>query len=163
MSRAVVAPPRLSLLADTATELMSPNPVSIRRDATVPEAVALLTDHNFSAAPVIDEAGRPVGVISKSDILVHNREYAAHLGPVDSHDFNSPTARREGFQVELTDPTTVEEIMTPGVFAVRADATAAEVVREMVTLHVHRIFVTDETGTLVGVISTLDVLKRLKG
>jgi CBS domain-containing protein len=66
--------PRLILCAETAADLMVPNPVSIRAGATVKEAAAFLTDKGFSAAPVIDEAGRPVGVLSQSDIVVHDRE-----------------------------------------------------------------------------------------
>jgi len=70
---------RLTLEADTAGDLMSPNPVSLRKDASVHEAIALLTDRNFDAAPVIDEMGRPVGVVTVTDILVHDREYARYL------------------------------------------------------------------------------------
>ena len=55
---------RLTLEADTAEDLMSANPISLRRDASVQEAIALLIDRNFDAAPVIDENGRPIGVVS---------------------------------------------------------------------------------------------------
>src|SRR5206468_12659328 len=75
------AGPQLCLYGETAADLMVPNPVSLREDATVHEAVALLTDKGFSGAPVIDEAGRPVGVVSRSDILVHDRETAHYLRP----------------------------------------------------------------------------------
>ena len=61
---------------------MRPNPVSIRADASVGEAVALLSDKGFSAAPVIDEGGRPVGVVSRSDILVHDRERTDYVPAV---------------------------------------------------------------------------------
>jgi CBS domain-containing protein len=64
-------------------ELMSPNPVSIRRDASIREALELLTDYGFGAAPVIDEAGRPVGVVSRTDVLIHEREYVHHASVPD--------------------------------------------------------------------------------
>jgi CBS domain-containing protein len=51
--------------------------------------------------------------------------------------------------------------MTPVVFSVAPDAAAAKVVQEMVALKVHRLFVVENTGVLVGVISALDVLRRL--
>ena len=73
MSVLMESPP-MRLRATTAADLMMPNPVSIRDNALVREAVVLLTTKAFSAAPVIDAAGRPVGVISRSDILVHDRE-----------------------------------------------------------------------------------------
>jgi CBS domain-containing protein len=55
---------------------MTPNPVSVEEKALVSEAVVLLTERGFSAAPVIDEAGRPIGVVSRINLLIHEREQA---------------------------------------------------------------------------------------
>jgi CBS-domain-containing membrane protein len=52
--------------------------------------------------------------------------------------------------------------MTPAVFGVSPDTPAHRVVSEMVGLKVHRLFVVDAAGALVGVISAMDVLKHLK-
>src|SRR5207237_5413029 len=78
----------LTLKARTAADLMTEHVISIPEFAPLHEAIAVLTDRGFSGAPVINEAGRPVGVISRSDILVHDRndpvyakrkpEYHAH-------------------------------------------------------------------------------------
>jgi len=147
-----------------AKDLMSPNPVSIRRDATVREAVELLTDRGFGATPVIDEAGRPVGVASRTDVLIHEREYVHHAYRADHADwdvFPGPTWP-EGFSVEVTDPTTVAEIMTPAIFTVPLEAPAREVVKRMLELKVHHLFVVDPDLALVGVISPLDVLRHLQ-
>ena len=71
--------PRLALQADTAADLMTANPVSVSQNASLREALALLIDKGYSAAPVIDKAGRPVGVLSRSDLLVHEpREHHGH-------------------------------------------------------------------------------------
>jgi predicted transcriptional regulator len=51
--------------------------------------------------------------------------------------------------------------MTPIVFTVRDNDLARKVIEQMVSLHVHRIFVVDDADVVVGVISALDVLKRL--
>ena len=131
--------PHLVLEEQTAGELMTPNPVSVRECATVREAVDLLTRRGISGAPVIDHAGRPVGVVSRADILVHDREA---VDPV-------------------ADAERVRDIMTPAVFCVAPGAPASRVVREMAELKVHRLFVVDDRGTLVGVISALDVLRNL--
>lgn len=156
---------RLTLRAETARDLMTENPISLRHDAAVREAVALMTDRGITAAPVIDDNGRPIGVLSITDILVHDRESAWHLKTDD------PTAmgdlRRHGhslpadFGIEVVDPATVEDLMTPAVFCVPLDATAAEVVNLMVKHQVHHTFVADREGTLVGVISTGDILRHL--
>jgi len=57
--------------------------------------------------------------------------------------------------------TRVRDIMTPAVFCVSPEASASRVVRELVDLKVHRLFVVDDLGTLVGVISVLDVLRQM--
>src|SRR5262245_2830490 len=166
MSPAVLGS-RLFLDAETAAGLMRPNPVSVAADATVQEALAVLTDKGFSGAPVIDAAGRPVGVLSRTDLLVHDREkvdYAGVPGEDTVADPYPPSAwaRRPGFQEVRVDRTRVSEVMTPVVFSVKPEAPAAEVVRQMLELKVHRLFVADEGGVLVGVISAFDILQHLR-
>ena len=157
----------LKLHAATAGDLMGANPISLRADAHVHEALALLTDKGFSAAPVIDDAGRPIGVLSRSDLLVHDREKGDYLSPSPAYFYEQELHTRAGkpkpgFQVENVDTTTVRDLMTPAVFAVTPTTPAAKVVNDMIGLHVHRLFVVDEDGALIGVISTTDVLKRLR-
>src|SRR5438876_12353514 len=72
-----VVVPTLGLTAETAAELMTSNPVSLRDTATLAEAIALLTDKGLSAAPVIDAAGHPIGVLSRRDTLAPDRETGA--------------------------------------------------------------------------------------
>jgi CBS-domain-containing membrane protein len=146
--RAAVGP-RLYLEELSAADLMTANPVSVGQGATVADAVELLTRRGISAAPVIDEAGRPVGVISRADVLVHDREAIVH-----AHDPGEPLSR--------DDVTYVRDIMTPIVFCVAPDTPASRVVRELLDLKVHRMFVVDDDGVLVGVVSVLDVLRHLK-
>jgi CBS domain-containing protein len=122
------------------------------------EAIALLSDKGFSAAPVIDEAGHPVGVVSHSDILVHQRERIKQL-TADAH--RAYAAGVAGPAPE-TDRARVRDIMTPAVFAVTPSTPAAQVVSQLLTLNVHRLFVVDRTGVLIGVVTTLDVLRNLR-
>jgi CBS domain-containing protein len=146
---------------------MSANPVSIRDDATVREAVDLLTERGYGAAPVIDAAGRPVGVLSQSDLLIHDRERVDHVPTMAEYYQHADLTMRhgaayeDGFQVENVDPTLVSEVMTPLVFSVTPETPAAQVIAEMLALKVHRLFVVDHGGVLAGVITATDVLRRL--
>lgn len=45
------------------------NVVTIRPDQSVREAVAVLTQHNIGALVVVDEAGKPIGILSERDIV----------------------------------------------------------------------------------------------
>jgi CBS domain-containing protein len=147
----------LMLHADRAADLMVPNPVSLRADANIREALVLFTDRGISAAPVIDDGGRPIGVLSRSDLLIHDREAGVRAFGDEEEDRPMP----DGFHVENVDRTLVADLMTPAVFKVHADDPPERVIREMVSLRVHRLFVVDEVGTLIGVISTMDLLRRL--
>lgn len=157
----------LTLSAATAADLMTPNPVSISQNATVKEAAAFLANRGFSAAPVIDEAGRPVGVVSRTDVALHHRKELERLPTVPEYYEKPDLATRSGeplpagLQVESAVQTQVRDIMTPVVYSISSEAPARRVVGDMLGLKVHRIFVVDSGGVLVGVISALDVLRRL--
>jgi CBS domain-containing protein len=150
---------KLLLAAEFARDLMHANPISLRKTATIKEAAALFADRSISAAPVINEAGRALGVVSLSDLARHEREAAHYAAPMAE---KLSAELREGFQIEQTDATTVEQIMTPIVFSVAPDTPVRQIVKELVTRRVHRLFVLDDTGVLVGVISPFDILQRLQ-
>jgi CBS-domain-containing membrane protein len=155
----------LTLNAGSAADLMTPNPLSIRDEASVGEAVAFLLEKAVSGAPVIDVAGRPVGVVTQTDLLVHEAEKGKYLSPY--HDAIDPGAAaakhlRDRVKSDKIDRTLVRDVMTPIVFSVRQDTSAGKVIEDLLGLKVHRLFVVDETGVLVGVVSALDVLRQLR-
>lgn len=160
--------PALVLCAATAQDLMTANPVSLPANASVREAVACFVDRHFGAAPVIDDAGRPIGVVSQSDIVTHDRENVEFAGArteyYEKEELSSaaPEKLRTGFEVVDVDPTRVRDIMTPVVYAVRPNTPAPKVVSDMLAQNVHRLFVVDDAGILVGVISAVDILKHLR-
>jgi len=153
----------LTLAARTAADLMVPNPISLRAEADVTEAMMLFTEKRVTAAPVIDEAGRPIGVISRSDVMIHQCEHEKYRTGHPEY-FYEPTFGSELPSDEAPTRTValVADLMTPAVFAVSPDTPVQRVVSDMVGLHVHRLFVVDDDGILVGVITTMDVLKALK-
>lgn len=130
----------MTLQAATAADIMTAGPTSLNASATVTEATEFLTARGFGAAVVIDEAGHAIGVVTKTDVLVHARQRQPGLEP---------------------DNTPVTEFMTPAVFSVRPDTAAASVVEQLLVLNVHHLFVADTAGVIVGVISPMDVLRKL--
>lgn len=117
-------------------DLMTPSPVSLRDGITVGEAAVFLWERGIGAAPVANDAGRPVGVLSRSDVLL----------AVNAGIENAP----------------VREMMTHGVITVPPDATALDAVEAMVRQRVRRVFVVDGDGIVVGVVSTTDLFRALK-
>lgn len=131
----------MQLTARTARELMTPDPHSLEETATADQAATFLTHRGFGAAVVIDVAGHPLGVVTKTDLLIHTMERKA---------------------AGMTEPADARDVMTPAVFSVREDTPARSVVEQMLALNVHHLFVVDSAGVVVGVISPMDVLRRLK-
>jgi CBS domain-containing protein len=140
MSASTGNPCELRLAAIKAADLMTPGPLSVRHDAPVSDAVRLMCEHRINAAPVVNDAGAAVGVISMSDVLIHNRQ-CADAGAVP--------------------PVPVGDVMTPAVITVDLDAPAAHVIEKMLGTKVHQLFVADRSGSLAGVITPLDVLRRI--
>jgi CBS domain-containing protein len=145
-----------------ASEIMTPNPRSIRGDASVEEAIAFLVDTGYSAAPVIDEAGRAVGVISRTDVVVYDRARVLLPGSRAFY-FETPEASPATAEERTSSPSVrVADLMNPEVFAVPPEAPLDEVARRLVVLNVHRLFVVDADDALIGVISALDLLACLQ-
>lgn len=139
--------PRMTLKADTAADLMTVDPVSIRHNAKFQEALQFFLDRNIMAAPVIDDSGRPMGVVTVTDLLVHARECGCTDGAM--------------LAKAMMSPETVAELMTPTVFSVAKNTSAAEVVRDMLQTHVRHMFVVDDDQTVIGVISVRDILRHM--
>ncbi|MER6812676.1 CBS domain-containing protein [Spirillospora sp. NPDC000708] len=55
--------------ATTAGEAMSSPPVTTTADAPVAEAARSMCRHGFKRLPVVDADGRPVGIVSRADLL----------------------------------------------------------------------------------------------
>jgi CBS-domain-containing membrane protein len=117
---------------------------------------------------VIDQGGRPIGVLSRTDLLIHDRERGDYVPSAAEYYEEGDLAHRlgntssKGFEIVNVDRSMVRDLMTPVVFSVQVETPASEVVRELLSLKVHRLFVVDRAGALVGVISAMDVLRHLQ-
>lgn len=142
-----------------ASDLMTQPPISLCACATIPEALHLFLERGFHAAPVIDDVGYPIGVVSMADILRHDLDRGAHPSHVD---FTSPDSfLPEGFGVEEVDHARVEDIMTHAVFTISADTRLPSILQQMLELDVHQLYVVDRNDLLVGVVSSKDILTVL--
>jgi CBS domain-containing protein len=121
-------------------ELMQTNLRTISTDATVAEAVDLLTEAQVSALPVVDRYGRAVGILSTREILKAESVCDSSL-----------------MRERLFERTRVLEIMTPWPATIEPDLDVRVAAQEMLYLNVQRLFVEYE-GALVGVVSQTDIV-----
>jgi CBS domain-containing protein len=121
-------------------ELMQSEVQTVPADSLVSDAVVIMADSHISGLPVVDGAGRMVGVISTTDIVTSEEE-----------------AEDRTERETLFDRTMVRDLMTPRPLTIAPDADVREAARQMLYADVHRLFVT-EGERLVGVISTTDIM-----
>jgi CBS domain-containing protein len=73
---------------------MTPDPASLPSDATLGEAVRLMTEKGYRNIPLVDPQGRSAGMIAARDIVVYVAEHfpteVANLPPNLEQDFKSP-------------------------------------------------------------------------
>jgi predicted transcriptional regulator len=153
----------------TVEEIMSPSVRCLDGSATVKEAARFFLDTGVSGAPILDDERNPVGVLTLRDLtryLAHHLELE-EIEELDAMDPDLAELRRKYgigdlFLDRLRD-VRVEQIMTPRVLSVHDDLAVERAIRFMGNEGVHRLFVADSTGKLVGVLSASDVVNALGG
>ena len=148
----------------TAKDVMNPTVITVGDTMTTQEVAAFLIEREISGAPVVDELGRLVGVVSITDIA---RVAAASLDEVDhrsASDFyrpdpgDPPTLEDYGQRYVEEHGLNIRDVMNPTVHAVDEDTKLAEVARVMIEGHLHRLLVTRGTD-FVGIVTTMDLLR----
>lgn len=118
--------------------IMLTAPATLERDHTVLRAARIMREKDLGSVVVVDEQGRPVGMLTDRDLAVK--------------------VLAEGKSPE----TPVDEVMSHPVFAVSRDALVFDTLREMARRHVHRMPVIDsETKALVGIVTAENALMLL--
>jgi CBS domain-containing membrane protein len=145
-----------SFLALTAADLMSREVVVIPRNMSLRTAGKMLARSQITGAPVVDDRGQCIGVLSASD-FVHQfvdeekKSLAAQPGEEVCSDW----------QVMDFDQVPVEEVgcyMTRDPVTTAPSTGIAELARMMLDAHIHRVIVVDAEHRPVGVVSSTDIL-----
>jgi len=122
--------------------IMTPEPVTIRATATAAEASREMQRLGLRHLPVVDEAGRLVGMLSDRDLR------GPMVGIVDGVAAPSPA-------------TSIATLMTVDVVTAAPDDELGVVARRIVDRRIGAVPIVDGSGTPIGIISYIDVLRRL--
>jgi CBS-domain-containing membrane protein len=126
--------------------VMTHDPVSVGPETCLAEAAEALLQGGFRHLPVIDDAGRLVGILSERDLRTR-------LG-LEVEGFCAATLEA------LTAP--VSEAMTPDPISARVGAPLSEVLEAFTTERLGSLPVIDDADRLVGILSYVDVLRWLR-
>jgi CBS domain-containing protein len=135
----------VEVIAMLVREVMTTPVVTLRPWWTVKQAIRSLYERDITAAPVVDEAGRMVGIVSEMDLLRGQFE-------ADPRAYLRPAA-----QPESPPPTTVEEVMTPDLRTVRESDDVLQLVDLMLTTGVKSVPVIHDDG-VAGIVSRRDLM-----
>jgi len=138
-------------------ELMNPDVLCARPGMQAGEVLKRLADRDIMDAPVVDEDGHVLGMVSQS-LLVRHVEAPVTAGQTGRFYTDDEDLQDLGSTPDHRMDTPVEEIMSREVHPITREtgvAVAANIMRERQT---HRLFVTDH-GRLVGVLTSLDLMR----
>jgi CBS domain-containing protein len=142
----------------TVESVMTAEVVAIRPSSPFRDLVRLLQQHRISALPVVDDAGRPVGLVSEADLLVkegypHGAEDA---GMVDAIRYRRRLGKAAG---ATATEVMAAPVITAPVITIAVGTSVVEAARLMVRQGVKRLPVVDAQGRLAGIVTRSDLLK----
>ena len=125
-------------------ERMTHNPVTIRDDTSMYDALKIMRENKVRRLPVLDKNGKLVGIVSEKDLL-----YASP----------SPATSLSVWEISyLTSKITVRELMTKEVITICEDCPMEEAARIMVDNKIGGLPVV-RGDTVVGIITETDLFK----
>ena len=142
-----------------ASEIMTRDVVSIRKGASVEQAVKLMAQKGVSGLPVVDVDNRVVGIITETDVLLKGQTevpiprmalYGWYVAPDDA----IAEAYRKARGV------LVEDAMTEKVITFDEESEVSDIARAMVEHKINRVPITTG-GKLVGVVSRADIVRAM--
>ncbi len=140
-------------MKSTVKDVMTTRVIWVKKDASFREMATTLRQYRVSAFPVIDDAGKVVGVVSEADLLA---KQALDGGEDGMPGMITGLLRRR--EQEKARGVTAGEVMTSPAVTVRPEDTVEHAARLMYTRKVKRLPVVDAGGHLLGIISRADVL-----
>jgi len=124
-------------------------------DDLLPTVLEKLVASPLRRVVVVDAAGKVMGIILDGDLL-------SRCGPG-----HKPGLLRAlfsfGREEEACPLSKAREVMQHEVFAVTGDATLVDVLQKMLAHHVKRLVVTDDAGTMLGMVDRDAILRAIAG
>jgi CBS domain-containing protein len=124
---------------------MTPNPITITPQTTLPEAHRLMNEHNVRRLPVVNK-GKLVGIVTRGDV---REAQASDATTLSVYELNY-----------LLDQIPAKEFMAYEPITVSADAPIGEAARRMLQHKIGGLPVV-EYGELVGIITETDLCRML--
>jgi CBS-domain-containing membrane protein len=151
------------LLSLRVSDVMNSPVKTVSECDSMADAARVLIESEIRGAPVVDAAGRCVGMLSGIDFAHRANRLArgeASLAFGQEHELRRDPGEMP-IQLEATSQDRVREHMSPAVQTINQTATLINASRVMCREHIHRLVIIDEDGRPVGLISSLDLVAAM--
>ena len=145
-----------------AKDVMTTGVITVTPETTVQELAKTLSEKAISGAPVVDAAGRLVGVVTEGD-LMHRAETGTERKVARRRSWwlDSLAADEEAARYYVkAHARTVNDIMSRQVVSVGEDTDLAEIANLLMTRHIKRVPVVRD-GKVVGIVSRANLVRAL--
>lgn len=139
---------RLSTRSETAADVMTADPLTVAASTPLPDAAELMARRRLKRLPVLDAAGRLVGIVSRLDLL---RTAASGL------EREEETPRELG----LAGDQPLSRVMRRDVATLHPDTPFPEVFQAVVSTRLDRALVVDADRRPVGIVTDAELLERV--
>jgi len=149
-------------MTKTVGDVMSSDVILAETEMPLKEAVKILAERRISGLPVVDKAGKLVGIISETDLMWQETGVTPppYIMVLDSVIFLQNPARYEQ-EIHKALGATVGEVMTKHPVTTKPTQPLATAARLMHDKDVHRLPVTDPDGKVVGILTRGDIIRAM--
>ena len=145
----------------TAADIMTTNVKTVSPDASVAEVARVLSDNGISAAPVCDDQGKVIGMLSEGDLL----RPVSHGSSVRRSWWLNLLAEGTDLAPQFADYIRLDnrrarDLMQTGVITAAEGTTAPELADLLTQHHIKRVPVLCD-GKLVGIVSRADLVRAM--
>lgn len=132
-------------------------PITVAQTDTIEVAVDTMVNHHISAVPVVDRDGKLHGILTITDVL---RIIQSDERMLDAEDFGDESELTvASILCELLLSNGVETAMTAAVCTLQPEDSLEDAARLMLEHQVHHLPVVNQTGGLVGIVSTVHFVR----
>lgn len=147
----------------TAADVMTKDVITVKKDLSIRDLAGLFARHRISTAPVVDDAGSLIGIVTETDLIEQDKNL--HIPTVISlFDWVIYLESGRKFERELQKMTgqTVGDIYCADVVTVAPSAPVSTVADLMSSKKLHAIPVVDG-GKAVGIVARIDLIRSMIG
>jgi CBS domain-containing protein len=146
----------------TVADVMSRDPIVVREETPLNEAIQILAERHISGLPVVDDVGKLLGIISETDLMWQETGVTppAYIMFLDSVIYlKNPATYERDLHKALGQ--TVGEVMSKNPITISPDKTLREAATIMHDRSVHRLPVLDSTDQVIGILTRGDIIRAM--